>query len=186
MKPVPDNYGIVKTAVGETRLQPIPTPQLRDDYILVKTIAAAISPTDWQTVDEQSSPTTKGPTLLGCDFVGIVVEIGKDVKKECKKGDRIEGMIHGGNDIELEDGTFAKYILVKGNIAFHILENFSFEEAQSFGVKITTIVLGFYKYLSLPLLTFPLPMPSSERKLPILIYGGSPATGTLAVQFAKL
>ena len=96
MKPVPDNCGIVKTAVGEARLQPIPTPQLRDDYILVKTIAAAISPTDWQTVDEQSSPTTKGPTLLGCDFVGIVVEIGKDVKKECKKGDRIEGMIHGG------------------------------------------------------------------------------------------
>ncbi|KAK6595270.1 hypothetical protein ACHAO1_005240 [Botrytis cinerea] len=186
MKPVPDNCGIVKTAVGEARLQPIPTPQLRDDYILVKTIAVAISPTDWQMVDEQSSPKTKGPTLLGCDFVGIVVEIGKDVKKECKKGDRIEGMMHGRNDIELEDGTFAKYILVKGNVAFHILENFSFEEAQSFGVGVTTIVLGFYKYLSLPLLTFPLPMPSSERKLPILIYGGSPATGTLAVQSAKL
>ncbi|KAM0150119.1 hypothetical protein ACHAQE_009065 [Botrytis cinerea] len=81
---------------------------------------------------------------------------------------------------------FHKYILVKGNVAFHILEYFSFEEAQSFGVGVTTIVLGFYKYLSLPLLTFPLPMPSSEPKLPILIYGGSSATGTLAVQFAKL
>lgn len=96
MNSTPENYGIVKTAVGEARLQPIPIPRLRDDYILVKTIAVAINPTDWQTIDEQTSPRTKSPTLLGCDFAGIVVEIGKGVEKEWKKGDRIAGMAHGG------------------------------------------------------------------------------------------
>ncbi|TGO39130.1 hypothetical protein BHYA_0060g00430 [Botrytis hyacinthi] len=189
MNCTPENYGIVKTAVGEARLQPIPIPRFRDDYILVKTIAVAINPTDWQTVDEKPSPRTKGPTLLGCDFAGIVVEIGKGVKKEWKKGDRIAGMAHGvkwicltsadvntGNDIEPEDGTFATYIVVKGDVVFHIPDSVSFEEAASLGVGITTVALGFYKYLSLPLLT----------KFPILIYGGSSATGTLAIQFAKL
>ncbi|TGO69992.1 hypothetical protein BELL_0747g00020 [Botrytis elliptica] len=181
-----ENYGIVKTAVGEGRLQPIPIPRLRDDYVLVKTIAVAINPTDWQTVDEKSSPRTKGPTRLGCDFAGIVVEIGRGVEKEWKKGERIAGMAHGGNDIEPEDGTFATYIVVKGDVAFHIPDTISFEEAASLGVEVTTVALGFYKYLSLPLLTFPLSMPNSESKLPLLIYGGSSATGTLAIQFAKL
>ncbi|KAF7894992.1 hypothetical protein EAF00_006806 [Botryotinia globosa] len=160
----PENYGIVKTA----------------------TIAVSIDPTDWQIVDEKSSPRTKGPTLLGCDFAGIVVEIGKGVRKEWKKGDRIAGTAHGGNDIEPEDGTFATYIVVKGDVAFHIPDNISFEEAVSLGVGVTTVALGFYKYLSLPLLTLPLSMPNPESKLPILIYGGSSTTGTLAAQFAKL
>ncbi|KAF7950817.1 uncharacterized protein EAE97_002369 [Botrytis byssoidea] len=186
MNAIPENYGIVKTAVGEARLQPIPIPRLRDDHILVKTIAVAINPTDWQTIDEKSSPRTKGPTLLGCDFAGIVVEIGKGVNKEWKKGDRIAGIAHGGNDIEPEDGTFATYIVVKGDVAFYIPDNISFEEATSLGVGVTTVALGFYKYLSLPLLTFPLSMLNPESKFSILIYGGSSATGTLAIQFAKL
>ncbi|TGO25126.1 hypothetical protein BPAE_0087g00330 [Botrytis paeoniae] len=183
MNSTAENCGIVKIAVGEARLQQILNPRLRDDYILVKTIAVAINPTDWQTVDEKSSPRTKGPTLLGCDFAGIVVEIGKGVEKEWKKGDKIAGMAHGGNDIELEDGTFATYIVVKGDVAFHIPDSVRFEEAASLGVGVTTVALGFYKYLCLPILTFPMPYP--ESKFSILIYGGSSATGTLAVQFAK-
>ncbi|THV46386.1 hypothetical protein BGAL_0390g00030 [Botrytis galanthina] len=175
-----ENYGIVKTAVGEASLQPIPIPRLRDDYILVKTIAVAINPTDWQTSKD------KRPHALGCDFAGIVVEIGRGVEKEWKKGDRIAGMAHGGNDIEPEDGTFATYIVVKGDVAFHIPENISFEEAASLGVGVTTVALGFYKYLSLPLLKFPLSTFNPESEFPILIYGGSCATGTLAIQFAKL
>ncbi|TEY50624.1 hypothetical protein BOTCAL_0275g00130 [Botryotinia calthae] len=170
MKPIPENYDIVKTVVGEARLQPIPTPRLRGNYILVKTIAVAINPTDWQMVDKNSSPATKGSTLVGRDFAGIMVEIGKGVKEERKKGDRIAGVAHG----------------VKGDVVFHILESVSFEEAASSGVGVTTVALGLYKYLSLPLLTFPLPMTSPERKLSILIYERGSTTGTLASQFAKI
>ncbi|KAB8291214.1 hypothetical protein EYC80_009901 [Monilinia laxa] len=180
------NQGTAKTAVGKASLQPIPIPRLRDEYILVKTIAVALNPTDWQTVDENAGSRAKGNTLLGCDFAGIVVEIGKSVKKEWKIGDRIAGVAHGGNDIEPEDGTFASYIMVKGDIAFHIPPSVSFEEASSLGCGVTTVALGLYKYMSLALLTFPLSKPYSERKTPILIYGGSSATGTLAIQFAKV
>jgi NADPH:quinone reductase-like Zn-dependent oxidoreductase len=90
-----------------------------------------------------------------------------------------------GNDLEPEDGTFAEYIVVKGDVAMHIPDNVSFEEAATLGCGIFTTALGLYRYLELPLLTFPLEDKRSDGP-PLLIYGGSSASGTLAIQFAKL
>jgi len=90
-----------------------------------------------------------------------------------------------GNDLEPEDGTFAEYIVVKGDVAMHIPDNISFEEAATLGSGICTNALGLYRYLELPLLTFPLEEKRSDGP-PLLIYGGSSASGTLAIQFAKL
>jgi NADPH:quinone reductase-like Zn-dependent oxidoreductase len=89
------NRGIIKIAQGKAVLKPIPVPKLRDDYILVKTAAVAINPTDWQTLDETFKPGTTH-TLLGCDAAGVVVEVGKNVTRDFKPGDRIVGMAHGG------------------------------------------------------------------------------------------
>ena len=81
-----------------------------------------------------------------------------------------------------EDGTFAEYIVVKGDIAMHIPPGIRFEETATLGCGIATIILGLYKYLSLPL-----PCVDKDNSGGfILIYGGSSATGTLAIQFAKL
>lgn len=89
------NRGILKTAQGKAILTSIPVPKLRDDYILVKTVAVAINPTDWQTLDEAFQPGT-AHALLGCDSAGLVVEVGKDVTRDFKPGDRIVSMAHGG------------------------------------------------------------------------------------------
>jgi NADPH:quinone reductase-like Zn-dependent oxidoreductase len=98
------NRGLLKTGLGKAGVASIPIPRLRDDYILVKTIAVALNPTDWQTVDEiPKSETTK--LLLGCDYAGIVVEVGKAVTKDFKKGDRIAGGAHGGEFFPLDYST---------------------------------------------------------------------------------
>ena len=89
------NRGIIKTAQGKAVLASIPVPKLRDDYILVKTVAVALNPTDWQTTDETFGP-DQTPMLLGCDSAGIVVEVGKNVTRNFKPGDRIASMAHGG------------------------------------------------------------------------------------------
>ena len=52
---------------------------------------------------------TPGCTV-GCDFAGVVEEVGSKVDKQWKKGDRIAGFTHGVNAIEPEDGCFAEYV----------------------------------------------------------------------------
>jgi NADPH:quinone reductase-like Zn-dependent oxidoreductase len=89
------NRAIVKTSPGKAILTSFPVPRLRDDYILVKTVAVALNPTDWQTRDEAFEHQTTR-VLLGVDAAGIVVEVGKNVTKDFKKGDRIAGFAHGG------------------------------------------------------------------------------------------
>lgn len=152
-------------------------PQLRDDYILIKTAAVALNPTDWKHVDFMA---TSG-ALMGCDYAGIVEEIGSKVKKPFKKGDRVFGMCHGANLLQLEDGAFAEYIVAKGDIQMFIPPQMSFEEAATLGVGIYTVGQALYQSLQLPLPTAP-----ATEAFPLLIYGGSTATGTLAIQFAKL
>jgi NADPH:quinone reductase-like Zn-dependent oxidoreductase len=90
-----------------------------------------------------------------------------------------------GNELEAEDGTFAEYIVLKGDIAFHIPPNISFEEASTLPCGMFTVGIGMYRHLQLPFLTLPIEEKKSDGP-PLLIYGGSTATGTLAIQFAKL
>jgi NADPH:quinone reductase-like Zn-dependent oxidoreductase len=90
-----------------------------------------------------------------------------------------------GNDYNVEQGAFADFVTLKGDIAIRFPPNISFEEAASLPSGVTTVALGLYRHLELPFLTLPLPN-SKNGGPPILIYGGSSATGTLAIQFAKL
>lgn len=154
-----------------------PLPVVRDDYILVKTEAVALNPTDWKHVAFLAPP----GVLVGCDYAGVVQEIGKDVKKSFKKGDRVCGFVHGANAVQPEDGAFAEYIVAKGDLQMHIPDNLSFQEAATLGVGITTVGQSLYQSLKLAWPTEPLKTPET-----ILIYGGSTATGALAIQFAKL
>lgn len=87
-----------------------------------------------------------------------------------------------GNDANPENGAFARYIAVKGDLQMHIPDDVSFEAASTVGVGIGTVGYGLYHVLKLR-------YPGSESKEhgeTILIYGGSTATGSLAIQFAKL
>ena len=63
-----------------------------------------------------------------------------------------------------------------------IPDNVSFEAAATVAVGIATTGYGLYKVLSLP----PPDTNSSGDGEPILIYGGSTATGTIAIQFARM
>jgi len=154
-----------------------PEPKLRHDYVKVKTVAVALNPTDWKHVDYLASP----GALSGCDYAGIVEEVGESVAQSWKIGDRICGLTHGGNAVQHEDGAFAEHIVAKAEVQIKIPESLSFEEASTLGVGISTVGQGLYQSLELPLPTNP-----AKEAFPLLIYGGSTATGTLAIQFAKL
>lgn len=171
------NRHVIIKAQGEAEIADVPIPKLRDDYLLVKTCAVALNPTDWKHIDFMASPGAR----LGCDYAGVVEGVGKAVTKTFKKGDRITGPCHGANAVCHDDGTFGQYITVKGDVQIKIPDNLSFKDAATLGIGITTAGQALYQNLQLPL-------PESKEKatFPILIYGGSTATGAIAVQFAKL
>lgn len=86
------NYGLIRKAPGVAAFERIPVPTLPDDYILIRVITVALNPTDWTTLDAPGNDST----LVGCDWAGIVEEIGPKVEKPFKIGDRVAGFAHGG------------------------------------------------------------------------------------------
>lgn len=70
----------------------VPIPKLSgDNWILVKTKAVALNPTDWKNIARSVSP----GSIAGCDYAGVVVEFGKSVTNY-KVGDRVCGFVRGG------------------------------------------------------------------------------------------
>jgi NADPH:quinone reductase-like Zn-dependent oxidoreductase len=166
--------------VGTNRAEVItnrPRPALPDDCILVKTVAVALNPADWKLLS-QSPPVG---ALLGFDYSGTVQQIGKTVTQSFKIGDRVFGYGRGANSDRLEDGTFAEYIIVKGDLQIRIPEHLTFEEAATMGVALYTAGQGLIQNLGLPF-----PDKQSNEATPILIYGGSSATGAMGIQLARL
>jgi NADPH:quinone reductase-like Zn-dependent oxidoreductase len=86
------NFAIVRTATGKAELRSVPLPDLPDDYILVKTAAVAMNPTDWTTLDAKGD----AGTVVGVDYAGVVEKVGPAVSRDFTKGDRIAGISQGG------------------------------------------------------------------------------------------
>lgn len=91
-------------------------------------------------------------------------------------------MTHGSNATGLEDGCFAQYCTVKEGASLRVPEGMSDEAAACIGVGVVTLAIALYQGLNAP-------MPGSGKLSDgewMLIYAGSTATGSLAIQAAKL
>jgi NADPH:quinone reductase-like Zn-dependent oxidoreductase len=78
--------------------------------------------------------------------------------------------------------------MVKGDIVMHVPDKVSWEAAASVPCAVGTMGLALFKFLSIPypgLEGVRDPGAGPDDKT-VLIYGGSTATGTIAIQFAKL
>ncbi|KAM5385746.1 hypothetical protein ACJZ2D_000945 [Fusarium nematophilum] len=169
---------VVFVEKGKATIQEVPIPKLRDDYVLVKVNAVGINPTDWKHIDFDVAG---AGSRIGCDYAGVVEAVGSKVTKPFSKGDRISGVVHGGDRTQHENGAFANYIVAKGDVQIKTPDNVSDEEAATLGISIATVGQGLYRTLGLPL-----PTEATKDNQYILIYGGSTATGIFGIQFAKL
>ncbi|KAM5352895.1 hypothetical protein ACJ41O_005617 [Fusarium nematophilum] len=156
-------------------------PDLRDDCVLVKPVAVALNPTDWRHVEYGRA---KEGCILGCDYAGIVESAGSAVGDKWKRGDRIFGCAHGANLVNPDDGVFGEFAAVIGDLQMRLPESLSFEQAATIGLGAITVGQGLYQK------ALQLDMPGVSAKvankdIPVLIYGGSTATGALGIQYAK-
>jgi aspyridone synthetase trans-acting enoyl reductase len=159
----PGKVSVVHTAA-------IPTPTETD--VLIRVIAVALNPVDWKSVDLSPTP---GATW-GCDFAGCIVWIGSQIRAALQIGDRVCGGTFGNNPDDPDNGAFAEYVVVPGDLVFKIPEAMSFEKAATLGIGISTIGLALYHVFKLPLPTQP-----AEEPRYVLVHGGGTATGMFAV-----
>lgn len=148
----------------------------RPDELLVKVVAVALNPTDYKHLGY--GITTRA--TVGCDFAGVVEEV-YAADSAFKKGDRVWAMAHGSNQRRPDNAAFQEYVYARESLTARIPAHMSFEEAATLPVGVLTVGQGMYQEMGLPWPSSPL-----AEKVPILIWGGSSATGALAIQFAKL
>lgn len=162
-------------------------PPVEKDMILVRTVAVAINPHDFKMVDNFPSP----GTTPGCDFAGIVVAIGPDVNPTREKhqndvlniGDRVCGGVHGSNPSRPLVGAFSTYVSAFGDCVLKVPSAVKWEQAAAIGGAIPgTLGLALVKSLGLSIG----PEKSYEKPVYVLVYGGSTASGTMAVQLLNL
>ncbi|KAI1739292.1 GroES-like protein [Xylaria scruposa] len=172
------NKAIVITEKGKVGIKELPLPKLNPGYVLVKVRAVGINPTDWKSID--GAEADRFGARSGCDYAGEVVEVGPGVTKDIKKGDRSAGWVFGASWNAPDNGAFGEYLVAKEHIQLKIPDNVTDEEAATLGVSVTTVGQGLYKTLKLPL-----PNNPAKTPFPVLIYGGSTATGIYGIKYAK-
>ncbi|KAJ6466073.1 chaperonin 10-like protein [Mycena vitilis] len=166
---------VVTVGDGNIQLQDVQVPTLSSGQILVKVIVAAQNPTDWKSSLLQK----QAGNILGCDFAGVIVQIGTEVPTGARKiGDRVAGVVHGGI---CPNGAYAEYVAVDAAIVIALPNETTFENAAQLGSACLTVCQALYQCLRLPTPLHPASAPED-----ILVWSGTSATGQYAVQFAKL
>lgn len=160
---------------GSTVVKEVDVPKLGPGQILVKVVAAAQNPTDWKTALWGK----RYGSVSGCDFSGVIEELGPDVPASLRSvGDRVAGIVHGG---VYPNGAFAEYLVVDAERVLHIPDSWSFEDAAQLGVGPYTAVQCLYQSHS-----FATPLAPTSTPTPLLIWGGATSVGQYVIQFAKL
>ena len=172
---------IQSLAVGQASIVDIPEPELKADCILVRPHYVGNNPCDYFVRDIEPM-FTKGQ-ILGCDYSGVVEQVGVDVKTSLKPGDTVCGALAAGVGCDPTKGAFAELITAYGDFCFPLPRNITLAQAATLGVGISTIAVSFYQDFGIPL---PDNDPTFGKGKPFFVYGGSTTTGLLAVQFAKL
>lgn len=145
-----------------------------DRKLLVKVRSWAINPCD-AILQDRALPIVKYPIILGQDISGTVEQVGSIAAQKFSKGDKIFGFTI--------NNAFQEYAPVDYTLAAKIPDGVSFNEAVVFGLCCTT---SAYSLFAPDHLALPLPSLDSEPiGKSILIWGGSSAVGSNAIQLAK-
>ncbi|KAK4150736.1 chaperonin 10-like protein [Chaetomidium leptoderma] len=160
----------------------LPMPPLPPDHVLIKVSAVAINHCDYKMPARIPCP----GAVDGSDFSGTIVRLGEAVARTpggLQIGDRVAGAQMASQVRRPWYGAFSEYIADKADNVWRVPEHLSWEQAASIGCGVTTSV-GMALWWAMKLPGTP-EKPTTPPKF-VLVYGGSTASGTFAVQLLKL
>ncbi|KAM0014781.1 putative 2-alkenal reductase (NAD(P)(+)) [Helianthus debilis subsp. tardiflorus] len=165
-----DEYGSVDVLKLATD---VAVPEIKDDQVLVKVVAAALNPVDYKRrlgyIKATDSPL---PTTPGYDVAGVVVKVGSQVKG-LKEGDEVYGDIsEKALDGPKQFGTLAEYTAVEERLLALKPKNLDFIQAAALPLAIVTAYEGLER------------AKFSEGKT-ILVLNGAGGVGSFIIQLAK-
>lgn len=174
------HFAIVQKENGAPQLANIPLPVLKPGSLIVKTVSVALNPSDHKMGAAFPTP----GAVVGMDFSGTVAAIHPETETDLKIGDRVCSWVHGSNPGDPSNGAFAQYIRARPEILLRVPNGMRMEQAATLGVGLMTNVMALWDPTALGLAAHP--GSPAEKRFPVLVYGGSTATGTLAIQLLRL
>uniref|UniRef100_K3WJC4 Enoyl reductase (ER) domain-containing protein n=1 Tax=Globisporangium ultimum (strain ATCC 200006 / CBS 805.95 / DAOM BR144) TaxID=431595 RepID=K3WJC4_GLOUD len=147
-------------------------PQLGDTQVRIKVHAVAMNPIDWKLVEYgkmylPTAPTPEAPFRMGFDVAGTIVQAGSAVK-DLKVGDAVYAMAAFG-----VVGSFAEYFDLDVKYVAPKPKSLSFNQAAGVPLAAETSYQGLVNFGKIK---------AGDR---VLVFAGSSATGSFAVQIAK-
>jgi NADPH:quinone reductase-like Zn-dependent oxidoreductase len=160
-----DRYGKQRAL----RWADVPSPDLRDDEVLVQVHAAGVNQLDSKIRDGEFKLILpyRLPLILGHDVAGVVVQVGPRVQ-QFKLGDEVYAR---PDDFRI--GTFAEFVPVKEAALALKPEALTMEEAASIPLVALTAWQALVEKANL------------QERQKVFIQAGSGGVGTLAIQLAK-
>ncbi|KAF2138633.1 uncharacterized protein K452DRAFT_234093 [Aplosporella prunicola CBS 121167] len=155
-----------------------PLPTLDPDQVLVKVHGVALNPCDWKMPSNFPTPGAGN----GSDFTGVVVALGDPSNTRFAVGDRVAGAVHASDPLNPQSGCFSDYTAAYSDLIWKVPNAFGWEQAAAIG----GCVVGSLG-LALDALKLPATLDKpAEKPFFVLVYGGSSASGTMAIQLLKL
>jgi len=150
-------------------LKELDRPVPKDGEVLVQIKAASVNPLDTKIKSGNAGHAkTQLPAILGIDMAGVVVEVGKNVKK-FKSGDEVYGMTGGIAGVQ---GSLAEFAAVDADLLALKPKNLTMGEAAAIPLGFITAWEGLVDRADV------------GKGKTVLIHGGSGGVGHLAIQIA--
>ena len=170
----------------------VPVPTLTSpDHVLVRVLAVALNPIDFKMVTYFPLLDSRA-RVIGCDFCGIVEMGSKAALAIAPPGTRVcgaqfpYGQAESNEDPAACGGSFAQWVVADVCTLLRVPESLNdLEGAAIGGICWGTCALALFIDAD-ALALQGRPSKPTETKVPVVVYGGATATGTMACQLLKL
>ncbi|CAG7956483.1 unnamed protein product [Penicillium salamii] len=159
-------------------IAPGPVPNPSENEVVIKVAYAAVNPVDWKL---QETPfDLPYPYIFGTDVAGTITQLGSKVTR-FQLGQRVLAHCDGLLTQKKTNNAFQEYATTREILVSPVPEDIPLSNAAVLPLAYSTASAALFHYLGLP---YPAIQPVSLGKR-ILIWGGSSAVGSSAIQLAR-